>query len=517
MDGVVTEQNLPLINNRYQLGALMGSGSMANVFAAVDVTNQTQVAVKMLKDTVLERSSFFERYKREHLICSKIHSERCIQIYEFGALEDGLPFQVMELVAGQSLANLLDTEERLETTRALWFFSQLLEALQVCADAGVIHRDVKPENILIYRSNDGVERLKLIDFGIAKLIGEAAVGHDKLTSIGLILGTPHYIAPEWVTSDKVDNRADLYSASILLYEMLTSAPPFLHEDKRELMKMHLRDLPPPLAERVPGAFSQELELLVQKGLAKKPDERFSSAGEFLSAVTLLGQPAAVPEYENTAVVNFDPMTPRVAPVVDYASAPVAQMDTPSTFVGSPVERWKPTKAQWIGGGVVLLVAIVLLALLAGGSSSTDTAAGTQSVADAGKTDTTPAEEVVPEKPDPPPATVKPVSDEKIAAVTDFLESKGLQVSGFSQPMGDARANGACRPGRAKMLSLLLCDAATDPVGGAGKMSRELAGKAVRWRGRIRRKGMNLRVQDAKGKKAKRLRRKIEKVFKSFGK
>ncbi|MBL4632838.1 MAG: serine/threonine protein kinase, partial [Kofleriaceae bacterium] len=378
-----------VVAGRYQITGSLSVGAMATVYSAASVTTGAPFAIKILHDEVLERGSLHERFQREHLVCSRLQSSQCLQILEFGTLESGVPFQVMEYVPGESLAEILDREERLPMNRALVLFSRVLEALVACGDAGIIHRDIKPENVLIVRDQQGVERVKLIGFGIAKLIGQAAEGHDRLTSVGLVLGTPHYIAPEWVSSDNVDSRSDLYSATVMLFEMLTSAPPFLHEDKREIMKMHLQSPPPRLADRVPGeVFLEELEELIQIGLAKDPAARFPNAREYLNRVAglnsragIVGGAAASPVVSSSAIASpavsssaiaspamGQPMPPQAyaqgqSPVVATAPPRAITTEVPA------IDSRSKTSPMWIFGGVFVAMLLGLLAVVVGSSSS----------------------------------------------------------------------------------------------------------------------------------------------------
>lgn len=521
------------VANRYQIQGILSEGSLATVYSANAIASGETVAIKILNDEVIERGSYFERFEREHLVCSRMQSPLCLRMLEFGSLESGVPFQVMEYVPGESLADILDRQERLPVDHALVLFSKVLEALMSCSDAGIIHRDVKPENFLVFLDAQGVERVKLIGFGIAKLIGQAAKGHDRLTSIGLVLGTPHYIAPEWVSSDNVDARADLYSATVMLFEMLTSAPPFLHEDKREIMTMHLRDAPPSLAARVPGEFfAPQLEALIVKGLAKMPKDRFAGAREYLSVLAMLnpalgivgpsipGQSVPMAEgqsggqnfghYPNAAV----PPGPGPTTAAPFLSPPE---HTTATF---PQAKRKSPKMMILGGvlaaSVLGLVAVVVL----NSSSSEDATPAEAKVVDAGGLAEKPDTPVVPDKVEPPepPETVSklPISDKQVAKVTRLWTKGRMKVSGFTVGPQDKIANGACRYGQVDSINILLCSASLDPVASSKKMKRSAAGSSrLQWRARILRSGLYLRVEVVKGKANKKRRRKIENIFRKM--
>jgi len=510
MEAAPPDRTGQVLVERYQITGVLGSGAMADVYEALDRHSNIAVAVKLLNEDVRDRSAYHDRFEREALITAKFRHPTCIRILDFGNTADGLPFQVMEVVRGQQLADILDAEERLPPARALHIFKQLLYALAECGDAGVIHRDIKPENLLIYQNEGQTDAVKLIDFGIAKLIGDAAVGHEKLTSVGLILGTPHYIAPEWVTSDDVDCRADLYSATILLFEMLTSAPPFLSEDRKALMKMHLNDEPPTLRERIPHEnFSDALEAMVRKGLAKEPEDRFADAREYLKALDALGGDELVapqPHVATLAPASVGHLSPR---------RPNMQGAMPRA---TSRRRFSPLL---LGGiGLVALGAVVALALVDRGQGVTEASdAGGALVAapdDAGTATGKSLDAAVADEPDVPPVPVVPITDAAVAEVTTTFSDAGFAITGFESDFDDDLANGACRIGKVDELRVIVCLAAHDPVKSGKSLNRKAPGEesARKWRSRIARGEYHLRVQDVgRNKKRKKLRRKIESLFK----
>ena len=293
-----------LIDGRYRLRREIGAGAMGRVYAA-EAADGRRVALKLLAPGRHDRRSARDRFEREVMIAARAAHPHVAEISDFGHCEDGRLYLVMELLEGPTLGELLDREATLPTERALGILCQLLDALEGCHRAGVVHRDIKPDNIFILAdSATGGDRLKLVDFGIAKLVGAAEVGQTALTSIGLILGTPAYIAPEWMTSDRVDGRADLYSAAIVLFEMLAGRPPFDSEDKREVMAMHLGAPRPGVADVHPSAaVGEDVEALLQQALDVDPARRFADAAAFRHAVLhLLGiasEPAMPSSREKT--------------------------------------------------------------------------------------------------------------------------------------------------------------------------------------------------------------------------
>jgi hypothetical protein len=516
-------RNGETMGGRYQITATLGGGAMASVYRGTDLRNNTEVAIKILKNEVKDRSSFRDRFEREVLITSKVNHPRCIHKLDFGMRDDGLPYQVMELVPGRSLADLLDEMESLPPPRALRILEQLLSALSACAAAGIIHRDVKPENILIYDKDGEKDCLKLIDFGIAKLIGEAAEGHEKLTSVGMILGTPHYISPEWVTSDDVDPRADLYSATVLTFEMLTSAPPFLSEDRRELMKKHLREQPPTLKERAPHLdFSPALEAMVAKGLQKDPNNRFKDAEEYLAVLRELNQPSAPAAAIGQAAAAVLNQLPDQQPSHQSGEldplTPVLALHRPHTMPGA-TRKGRGLSPLLIGGGVGLAgCLLVTLAMLDGGDGDAKPAGGEEHDAGVVAQVVVDAAPVVMAPDAEPPVVVVPMTDEQLEPALEAFRKADLEPTDFAGTLDDSKANGACRFGEVESIRALLCVSEFDPNKSRKTIRRKLPGesKARKWRSRIRRGDIQLRVEEVR-KKEKKVRRKIESAFKKIGK
>ena len=281
-----------VVEGRYRLIEVIGRGAIGRVYRAERLQDGHQVAVKLLGGKAVEQRDFRERFRREVLISARIDHPNCIKVTDFGTNREGEIFMVMELLHGENLAQLLKRNGRLSTIRALRIIRQLLAALDACHAVSVVHRDVKPANLFLETEQDGDDAVKLLDFGFAKLLGSAEFGYKSLTKAGLVAGTLAYIAPEWLTKSEPDERTDLYSASIVLFEMLTGKPPFISKTREQLLFQHM-NVAPPYFRIVDPTLSvlPEVEKLVRRGLAKDPDERFASAHEHLAAVDeLLARP-----------------------------------------------------------------------------------------------------------------------------------------------------------------------------------------------------------------------------------
>lgn len=273
-----------VVAQRYRIERSLGAGGMGHVFLAEHTALQKLVALKILSPQVAvlgdEQTA---RFLREARAGSRLSHPGIVEINDFGITESGLPFFVMEYLEGEDLGHRLDRDEQLPWPLARDLMLQILDALSVAHAKGVIHRDLKPENCFLTKGPNGEERLKLVDFGIAKLLSE--VDAKTLTQDGRILGTPHYMAPEQAIGKQIDVRADIYASTIILFELLTGRPPFNEGPAMAILSQHLTQPPPSLREVDSNIDVPEpLEAIIAKGLAKDPEERFASADEFSAAL-----------------------------------------------------------------------------------------------------------------------------------------------------------------------------------------------------------------------------------------
>jgi eukaryotic-like serine/threonine-protein kinase len=259
---------------RYVLESLLAEGGMASVWQARDDVLARPVAVKVLRQDLTEQADFFDRFRTEAIAAARLTHPNIISVFDTG-VDHGVCFIVMEYFHGRTLQSVLDARGVIEPGGAVDVMIPVLAALGYAHDVGVIHRDVKPGNILV--APDG--RVKVTDFGIAKA---AFLGRD-LTTTGSIIGTMRYIAPEQIDRSELDGRADLYSAGVVLFELLTGRPPFQAETNVATAMMRLsRDPPEPRSIR-PG-ISRALEAVVLRAMARHPEGRFASAEEMRMAL-----------------------------------------------------------------------------------------------------------------------------------------------------------------------------------------------------------------------------------------
>ncbi|MBC7224813.1 MAG: serine/threonine protein kinase, partial [Anaerolineae bacterium] len=262
-----------VLKGRYRLLEVIGRGGVATVYRAWDVLGERYVAVKVLKEEYTEHPEFPERFRREAETVLHLDHPRIVGFLDYG-VEDGQHFLVMEYVEGETLARMVQERGALPIAQALDIARQVCEALEAAHGSGVIHRDIKPQNLMCMP--DGT--VKVMDFGLARVATEVT-----LTQTGIFMGTPRYVSPEVVKGERVDHRSDLYSLGIVLYEMLTGDIPFSSESTWALLQSHVQEIPPPVREARPEV-PEWLDQVVAKALAKDPNARFQSAAEFRAAL-----------------------------------------------------------------------------------------------------------------------------------------------------------------------------------------------------------------------------------------
>ncbi|HYD43360.1 MAG TPA: serine/threonine-protein kinase [Anaeromyxobacter sp.] len=278
-----------VVADRYRLIAHLGEGGMGSVYKAEHVRMGKALAVKILRGDFARDPAAVERFRSEARIVSRLSHPNTIAVFDFGDVEAlGGFYLAMEYVPGRDLAQVLREEGALPESRVADIGQQLLGSLAEAHEAGVIHRDVKPGNVMLMQTRPGEDFAKVLDFGIAKLRDDMAAGQ---TGTGAIVGTPNYLAPEQARGAPLDPRADLYAAGCLMYELLSGRAPFAGRAPMAVVNAHLHEPPPPLAAAAPGTSRRMVEL-VHRALAKRPDDRFSSADEMREAILALGEPTS---------------------------------------------------------------------------------------------------------------------------------------------------------------------------------------------------------------------------------
>src|ERR671911_692451 len=259
----------PRIDDRYDPGELLGGGGMAEVYLAHDQVLGRDVALKILRGQYANEEGFVERFRREAKNAAALNHPNVVQVYDQGSTEDGTYYIAMEYVPGVTLAERLKREGPLQPGEAAGVAARVAEALAVAHARGIIHRDIKPQNVLLTASGGA----KVADFGIAR-----AASAETVTETSLILGTASYMSPEQVRGERVGPASDLYSLGVVLYEMLTGEPPYTADNPLATAMKHL-DEPTRRPGEANPAVPEELDALTAKLLAKVPGDRYASAAE----------------------------------------------------------------------------------------------------------------------------------------------------------------------------------------------------------------------------------------------
>ncbi len=262
------------LSDRYELGEILGFGGMSEVHLARDVRLHRDVAVKVLRADLARDPSFYLRFRREAQNAAALNHPAIVAVYDTGEAETDagpLPYIVMEYVNGVTLRDIVHTEGPMPAKRAIEVIADVCQALHFSHQHGIIHRDVKPANIMISTPN----AVKVMDFVIARAIADSG---NSVTQTAAVIGTAQYLSPEQARGDAVDARSDVYSLGCVLYEILTGEPPFVGDSPVAVAYQHVREDPVPPSQRHDG-ISPELDAVVLKALAKNPENRYQTAAE----------------------------------------------------------------------------------------------------------------------------------------------------------------------------------------------------------------------------------------------
>ncbi|GGY34005.1 serine/threonine-protein kinase [Streptomyces djakartensis] len=264
----------------YRIEQEIGRGGMAVVYRARDLRLERTVALKLLAPELARNDTFRRRFTHESRAAAAIDHPHIVPVFEAGET-DGVLYIAMRFVAGSDLRHLLDREGPLPPATALRVAAQVASALDAAHEHGLVHRDVKPGNILVARGTDSdhPEHVYLTDFGLTK----KSLSLTGFTTVGQFVGTLDYVAPEQISGKPVDARCDVYGFACVVYEMLTGHPPFRRDDDMALLWAHQYDDPPPLTEDRPG-IDPQADPVFAKALAKSPDDRYPSCLDFVAAL-----------------------------------------------------------------------------------------------------------------------------------------------------------------------------------------------------------------------------------------
>ncbi len=297
------------IGDHYIINEKLGEGGMGYVFKAKHTMLDTDVAIKVLREDFAENPESFERFRREAKNTSKLSHPNAVRLHDFGQTKDGLVYIILEYIDGLDVKILLTRDGPFPENRAVPIFTQICACLEEAHGQAIIHRDLKSENIMICKKSKQEDFVKVLDFGIAKLmdVGGRTTG-GTLTQKGVVFGTPQYMCPEQVQGAQMDQRSDIYSLGVIMYEMVTGEVPFNAPNPVDIMVQQVKAKPKPLRKFKKIDISPRLEKVIFKCLEKKPDSRFSSASELreaLEAISTYSKNSPTTSLDDPLVTSVD--------------------------------------------------------------------------------------------------------------------------------------------------------------------------------------------------------------------
>ncbi len=303
-----------LLGGKYRVERVLGAGGMGIVVAARHVELDTRFALKLMRTSAVRDADSVERFVREARAAVRLKGEHCVHVVDVGKLDDGAPYIVMELLVGRDLAALVAYEGARSATEAVDYILQACEGIAEAHALGIVHRDVKPQNLFVIKGVDGRPLVKVLDFGLAKTLA-ASKEMRALTQTTAVMGSPQYMSPEQMrASREVDARTDLWSLGVCLYELLVGKPPFDGMTVPELCSMVLKEPPTPMPSGIPRGLIK----IVMRCLEKEPAKRYASVAELADALDAFATTSGAAEriravlekprerFDSTSPAQFDP-------------------------------------------------------------------------------------------------------------------------------------------------------------------------------------------------------------------
>jgi serine/threonine-protein kinase len=354
------------LDSKYQILSRLGVGGMGEVYKALHIHLNALRVIKLMRSAVKNDHGAHERFLREARLATRIHHPNVAAIYDFATLDDGTRYMVSEYIEGINLHELINERGPLSPRYAATLAIQALMGLEAIHRAGIVHRDVSPENLMVTRDDEGNEVVKVIDLGIAKQGGDTT---ENKTKTGMFVGKWKYCSPEHLgimnEGERIDGRADVYSFGIVLYEMLTGVPPFQADTPHRYLMMHASQPPKPLRDtNATTTASPELEALIFRALEKDRSKRFPSARDFAKAIeallpTLSDTAGALPVLPTANELTIEPTQPAVdvhAPTQPELKTTVRSMDRQIVHMAeeTPPPRRAPPRWPWLAAAAAVV-------------------------------------------------------------------------------------------------------------------------------------------------------------------
>ena len=333
------------LDGRYEIQELIGVGGMAMVYKAYDTVDDTTVAIKILKDEFLGNSEFIRRFKNESKAIAVLSHPNIVKVNDV-SFGDKIQYIVMEYIDGITLKEYIGHQHSIPWKEAVHFTVQILQALQHAHEKGIVHRDMKPQNIMLLQDGS----IKVTDFGIARFSN-----NETRTMTDKAIGSVHYIAPEQARGDNTDGKADIYSVGVMLYEMLTGKLPFEADSAVSVAIMQMQAEPTPLRE-INEKIPEGIEEITLKAMRKDPSQRYASAGEMLEAIEMFRRNPSV-KFRYSYFVDDNPtkLVDRTTKLNTVPSEPVYEEDEYEVYEDEAAVNRPRTVVKWITGVVAILV------------------------------------------------------------------------------------------------------------------------------------------------------------------
>ncbi|MBZ0185695.1 MAG: protein kinase, partial [Candidatus Obscuribacterales bacterium] len=294
----IDPSDLPNLDEKYDVVSLIGKGGMGSVFKVKDRELDRFFAIKVLSRDLSEDTASRKRFEQEADAVRALNHPGIVAVYGRSSTEDGIPFILMDYLEGKSLSDFIKEEGCLDPITTLEIVRQISDAISHAHQKGVIHRDIKPTNIILNQTGDGALRIQIVDFGIAKVMPSTNRQTCDLTQTGDVFGSPHYMSPEQCLGFMLDQRSDIYCLGCTIYEAITGSAPFAGENPIQLVVKHINDDPPPIPRELKSSkLAKGLESIVFHCLAKKPEDRYQSIDDLLIDLDLLKDGKKIPNYQ----------------------------------------------------------------------------------------------------------------------------------------------------------------------------------------------------------------------------
>jgi serine/threonine-protein kinase len=364
-----------VLSERYRIVRKIGEGGMGAVYQAEHALIEKKIALKILFQDLTRRPDLIARFLQEAKSASRIGHENVIDISDFGQSPDGLVFIAMEYLDGQDLGKALKKSGAMEWERARPILMQITKGLRAAHGNGIIHRDMKPENVYLVQREGRPDFVKVLDFGIAKVVTPDESGGPALTQTGMIFGTPEYMSPEQAQGSTPDHRVDVYAVGCIMYHMLTGSVPFTADNFMGILTKHLLEAPvPPRKRRPDREIAPDVEAICMKAMDKDRDKRYADMDAFYRALGAAGgfafepsqvfvaprPPKASLKYPTLAAANVEARESRTA--IASAGAGTFEDERPGRPEEAPAGSRKPMMIAMVVGGLALAGVGAFLAL-----------------------------------------------------------------------------------------------------------------------------------------------------------